>query len=391
MLLSSLVDLVRSPAVLEPLARAIGKLPNCGAFSYKSERICSGGISAMKIGLASMGQRFQMAIDLEASAHKLIEELGMSKKASDLVMSIMEDLAAAGERLHCPGFFRTSIASPETLFGVLGSAIILDKEGILEGTVYATPPALGFGESGMDGIETSCLVAATLEILCKHQMAYSSLPVNRELTTPAGAALLANLADYVVDFCPAMKPVAVGYGAGISELDGRPNALRILKGEIFRAARESIILLETNLDDLSGETVGYAMQRLLREGAVDVFVTPALGKKNRPVNVISVITDRNACDRMIRVLMEETGTLGVRVQEVPRVVADRKRVPHQFSIQGKTFDVRVKTSYVDGKVISIKPEYEDLKKMAECLNMPLNHVMDAVKRELPGLARLDDA
>jgi len=79
------------------------------------------------------------------------------------------------------------------------------------------------------------------------------------------------------------------------------------------------------------------------------------------------------------------------VQEVPRVVADRERVPRQFSIQGKIFEVRVKTSYVDGKIISIKPEYEDLKKMAECLNIPLNHVTEAVKRELPGLARLDDA
>ena len=130
---------------------------------------------------------------------------------------------------------------------------------------------------------------------------------------------------------------------------------------------------------------------MFKEGAVDVFVTPAQGKKNRPVSIISVITDHSACDRMIRVLMEETGTLGVRVQEVPRVVADRERVPRQFSIQGKIFEVRVKTSYVDGKIISIKPEYEDLKKMAECLNIPLNHVTEAVKRELPGLARLDDA
>lgn len=120
-----------------------------------------------------------------------------------------------------------------------------------------------------------------------------------------------------------MKPIAVGYGAGTSDLNGRPNVLRILEGESFRATRESIILLETNIDDLSGETVGYVMQRLFKEGAVDVFVTPAQGKKNRPVSIISVITDHSACDRMIRVLMEETGTLGVRVQEVPRVVADR--------------------------------------------------------------------
>ncbi|AEB67705.1 LarC family nickel insertion protein [Methanothrix sp.] len=391
MLLSSLVDLIRSPATLEPLAKAIGELPNCTAFSYKFEKNCSCGISAKKIDVVLMEERFRSGIVLVASARKLMEELNLSREASGLVVSVLEDLIAAGERVHRHSFSSCRVASLKTLFEVLGSAYILDKEGFLEGTIYATPPALGSSAVGIDGIQIGGPAPATLEILCKHQMAYSSLPVDSELTTSTGAALLANLADYIVDFYPAMKPIAVGYGAGTSDLNGRPNVLRILEGESFRATRESIILLETNIDDLSGETVGYVMQRLFKEGAVDVFVTPAQGKKNRPVSIISVITDHSACDRMIRVLMEETGTLGVRVQEVPRVVADRERVPRQFSIQGKIFEVRVKTSYVDGKIISIKPEYEDLKKMAECLNIPLNHVTEAVKRELPGLARLDDA
>jgi len=383
MLLASLIDLTASPNILEPLVEALRELPSCIYFSYHAKEVCSGGVSAQRLNIELKEKRLSGRDELASVALNLVRELKLSKKAANLVMMVLADLATAESRIHRSNFSHHEIASLDTLFDVLGSALILDKMGFFEGIIYATPPALGAGSIMMDGIDMFGPAPATLEILCKHQMPYSQQPVGRELTTPTGAALLANLTNNVVDFYPAMKPLASGYGAGIGELAGKPNVLRILQGENFRATRESIVLLETNLDDLPGEVVGYVMQRLLNEGAVDVFVTPALGKKNRPVNVISVITDNNACDRLMRILMEETGTLGVRVQEVPRVVADRERVSYNFSFQGQIFEIRVKTSCIDGKVISIKPEYEDLKKIAECLGLPLNNVAEAVKRELP--------
>lgn len=390
MLLASLINLTASPKILEPLAEALQELPNCVAFSYRAEEVCSGGVSAQRLHIELQEKKLCSRDELASVAFNLATRLNLSGKAMDLVSSVLEDLAAAEARVHRSSFFRHEIAWLDTLFDVLGAALILDKKGFLEGAIYTTPPALGGGCIKMDGMEMAGPAPATLEILCKHKMVYSLQPVDRELTTPTGAAILANLTSTVVDFYPAMKPLAVGYGAGTCDLEGRPNVLRTLEGDNFRVSNESIVLLETNLDDLPGEVIGYATQRLLEEGAVDVFVTSAMGKKNRPVNIISVITNHNSCDRLLRILMEETGTLGVRVLDVPRVVADRTREPHSFAVNGRTFQVEVKTSRVDGKVISIKPEYEDLKAIAEDLSIPLNQVLEAVKKELPEVARFNE-
>ncbi len=390
MLLASLLDLTASPQILEPLAGAMQDLPNCAAFSYQAKGVISGVISAQRLHIELQEKKLCSMDELAAIAGNLAGELNLSKKAASLVNSVLQDLAAAKARVHRICLHNHEIASLGTLFDVMGSVLILDKKGFLDGTIYATPPALGSGCIQINGMEISGPAPAALEILCRHQMAYSLQPVDHELTTPTGAALLANLTSDLVDFYPAMKPLAVGYGAGTREMDGRPNVLRTMEGRDFRAARESIVFLETNLDDLPGEIIGYTMQRLLKEGAVDVFVTQALGKKNRPVSVISVIADHNASDRLIRILMEETGTLGVRVQDVPRIVADRVRECHSFTVQGKTFEIRVKTSRVGDTVISIKPEYEDLKKMAESLGIPLCQLVEAVKRELPLIAPINE-
>lgn len=389
-LLASLINLTGSPEILEPLAGALRELPNCMAFSYRVDLVNCGGISAQRLHIELQEKRFSSRDELESVARDLVVKLNLSHRAGMLVGSVLSDLALAQAHIHGGSFRHHEVASLDTLFDVLGSALILDKKDFLDAMVYTLPPALGGGSIRMDGIEMSGPAPATLEILCNHGMAYSLQPVNRELTTPTGAALLANLTDLVVDFYPSMKPVALGYGAGNGELAGVPNVLRIMQGENFRATRESIVLLETNLDDLPGEVIGYTTQKLLKEGAVDVFVTNALGKKNRPVSVISVIANHSTYDRLLRILMEETGTLGVRVQEVPRIVADRTREPHSFSVLGRTFEVLVKTSSIDGKVISIKPEYEDLKKIAENLNIPLNQVIDEVKRKLPQSPRFNE-
>ena len=390
MLIASLIDLTASPEILEPLAGALQDLPNCIAFNYQVKKVRSGVFSAQRLHIELQEKKLHSIDELDTIAGNLAEELNLSKKAMSLVKSVLQDLTAAEARVHCSGLHSHEIASLGTLFDVIGSILIMDKKGFLDGTIYATPPALGSGSIRIHGMEISGPAPATLEILCRHQMAYSTQAVNQELTTPTGAALLANLTSDAVDFYPAMKPLASGYGAGTREINGRSNVLRILQGRDFSAVRESIVFLETNLDDIPGEVIGYTMQKLLKEGAVDVFVTQAIGKKNRPVSVVSVITDHNACDRLIKILMEETGTLGVRVQEVPRIVADRVKKSYNFTVQGKTFEIRVKTSSIDDTMISIKPEYEDLKKMAESLGIPLYQLAEAVKRELPMIAHLNE-
>ena len=203
-----------------------------------------------------------------------------------------------------------------------------------------------------------------------------------ELTTPTGAALLANLAGTVTRF-PAMTPLRIGYGAGSKKNGSGLNILRVVEGEIDDLTEERIVILETNLDDVDGEVIGFAREKLFAAGAVDVFITPASGKKNRPVHIMSVITTHECYPVLIRILMDETGTLGVRVREEPRLVADRTSEKISVLVNGQSFTVRVKTSRAGDRVIAVKPEYEDMKEIALNLGLPLRHVAREVYRQLP--------
>jgi hypothetical protein len=137
-------------------------------------------------------------------------------------------------------------------------------------------------------------------------------------------------------------------------------------------------MLETNLDDVPGETVGYVVERLREAGAVDVYVTTASGKKNRPVQILHIITNQLDYPGLLEILMEETGTLGVRILDIPRLVAHRSRQPMRVTVEGQEFDISVKTSTVNGKLIAKKPEYEDLKRIARILKIPINKARELV-------------
>lgn len=384
MLISSLLDLTGSPDILDPLVEAINRLECCNEFSTDLETVDAKGVSAKKLRIRLDEERQQSASKLRENLCEVTESLPLSDEALTKVDQVIGDLTAADSKLHRSDFHLHEVASIDTIFDVVGSILLLDYAGFLEGAIYATPPPLGGGYTRMAGCgcEIAAPAPATIEILCKHRVPCSSSPSDIELTTPTGASLLANIADEIIDPYPAMTPINVGYGAGTRKIDGRPNILRVVEGENFRAVQERIIMLETNVDDISGEVVGYTIQKLMKDGAVDVFVTPAMGKKNRPVNVISVITDRGDYRRHLKTLMKETGSLGVRVSEVPRLVADRSKEPLRLNVFGKYFDVRVKTSTIDGEVLTQKPEYEDLKRIADEMKLPLRRIAEAVEIEL---------
>jgi pyridinium-3,5-bisthiocarboxylic acid mononucleotide nickel chelatase len=130
------------------------------------------------------------------------------------------------------------------------------------------------------------------------------------------------------------------------------------------------------------ETVGYTVEKLREAGAVDVFVTTASGKKNRPVHILHIITNQQDCTGLMEILMEETGTLGVRILDIPHLVAHRSRQMMRIILRGEKFDISIQTSTVNGNVLAKKPEYEDLKKIAQHLNLPLNKVREEVLAQL---------
>lgn len=215
---------------------------------------------------------------------------------------------------------------------------------------------------------------ATLALL-KGASVYSS-GVNSELVTPTGAALLRALNCSFSAF-PAMNIQSIGYGAGSRDLEGSPNVLRISVGELIETGtlnhedpQHEVTVLETTIDDLSPQVLGYVTERLLAEGAFDVFVTPAQMKKNRPGSLLTVLCDENAAPAMREILFRETSTIGIRTRRERRDCLERAIVP--VSTQWGT--VRVKESRLNGAVTNFAPEYEDCRRIAEANSFPLKQV-----------------
>ncbi|HTY74473.1 MAG TPA: nickel insertion protein, partial [Candidatus Nanoarchaeia archaeon] len=158
-----------------------------------------------------------------------------------------------------------------------------------------------------------------------------------------------------------------------------PNCLRITIGESISEGllKDQIALLETNLDDVSGEIIGYTFDKLLLEGAKDVSISPIFTKKNRPGQILRVIADQKDTEHLSRIIMEETGTLGVRINTCERHILNREL--HQVEIVFNETKERVNVKVAkdsNGKVIHVKPEYEDLKRIAEKTRVPLREVTE---------------
>jgi len=234
---------------------------------------------------------------------------------------------------------------------------------------------------------------AALEILRAHSIPWQGGPALEEMLTPTGAALLAALVNEFTPVIPPMRAERIGYGAGRRELDV-PNVLRsvlaaVPAGQNLHHQGDCVVQLESNVDDVTGEVLGYLMERLMQAGALDASVLPALMKKGRGGYVIRVIARREQTETFAGILMEETGSLGVRVfPGIHRLIADRQEISLEVEIGGRTFPARVKVSRTGGRIISIKPEYEDCRSIAEQTGLPLRSVIKKVEEAAGRVAEI---
>jgi hypothetical protein len=163
-----------------------------------------------------------------------------------------------------------------------------------------------------------------------------------------------------------------------------PNILRVTLGEPcdFGLSRDEVCVIETNLDDVTGELIGHVMQKLLQEGVKDVTAIPTLAKKGRPGHLIEIIVDRVSLERVCRVLIEETGTLGVRIHSCERRILARESVPVEVIVGDTKGVVRVKVAKsTSGQIVQIKPEYDDVKSLSDQTGKPLREIEEFVKRK----------
>ena len=200
-------------------------------------------------------------------------------------------------------------------------------------------------------------------------------PAQVELLTPTAAAILTTIVDRF-GFLPPIKIEATGYGAGTLQSEEFPNVLRLLVGQSVienDSNADSVCLLETNIDDSSGEVIGFVTEKLFEAGTLDVFTAPVYMKHNRPAVKLSVLCDIDKVQQVERIIFEQGLTFGIRKQ-----ILQRSKLTREFvTVQTEFGEVKIKIGYLDGKVVTAKPEYSDCVSAAQKYSVPVKTVLNA--------------
>jgi pyridinium-3,5-bisthiocarboxylic acid mononucleotide nickel chelatase len=335
---------------------------------------------------ARSGPEKQPARGLE-EIRRIISRAKLRESSKRTSIEIFEALALAEARIHQVPVDRVhfhEVGAVDAMVDIVCAAV--GAEALAVDELLGSPLNLGSGSVRCAHGTFPVPAPATLELL-KGVPVYSS-GVQAELVTPTGAAIVKTLVRRFLPF-PPMQVDKVGYGAGTRDLAGQPNVCRITVGEAqpeyaSKPSEETITVLEANLDDLNPQIFGYVMDRLLEEGALDVFGTTVQMKKNRPGTRLTVLCRPGDASRLSHLLFRETTTLGVRQRQEKREVVDRRWV----TVTTEWGDVRMKVASTNGDVTNYAPEYEDCRRIAAERQIPLKHVIEeAVQRYLRSATR----
>jgi len=312
---------------------------------------------------------------------KIIDTSTLPQEDREKGARVFQRLAAAEARVHgetVETVHLHDVGAVDAIVDVMGTVAGLRLLEVDE--LFAS--ALPAGNGTVDGPHGKLPIPApaTLELLAR-----ANVPLlladgeGGELVTPSGAAIATALASFER---PAMTLERTGYGAGSRDIEGRPNVLRIWVGERIDSGVRQMVLIETNIDDMTGEMLGYACDRLLEAGAADVWLTSIQMKKGRPGVMLSVICKEAQEEAVARLLLRETPTLGVRVRAVHRWEAEREGLDFESSLG----PAAVKVKRLPGEPPTFAPEYEACRRLAEATGLPLVQVYRIVQSE--GEARL---
>jgi uncharacterized protein (TIGR00299 family) protein len=266
------------------------------------------------------------------------------------------------------------VGAVDSIVDIVGAALGFELLGIE--MVYCSELPLTSGRVRSSHGPLPVPAPATLEVLKDSGVVWKSVPSEVELVTPTGAAVIATLAH--VGRPDRMTVQRVGYGFGQKMLPWA-NCLRLLLGARANVAdheRDEVVVLASNIDNMSGEALGWLMERLLAAGALDVSYTALHMKKNRPGAQLTVLVTPDDAERLSGLILRESATLGVRMSRMER----RKAARREETIETPLGEARVKLKLLGGQVVAATPEYEDCRALAERYNLPLEAVIVRVTR-----------
>jgi len=324
-------------------------------------------------------------IEIKEIIEKSTEKLTNSESAKIFAIKSIETLIRAESKIH--GEPEDSVhfheaASFDTVVDLLGTAIALDDLGCFDDDIVVTPVAIGGGTVTFSHGTSSNPAYAILEIFRESGIITVGGNVKDELTTPTGASMIVNLVKECSEFYPPMKIQSIGYGAGQIDLEGFSNFLKIVRGvPSTKLQLDTVKILETNVDDVSGDVLGNMIEKIMAYGAKDVTISSAITKKGRPTNLVSVICDSDTMNSIIDLFVTETGTLGIRVRTSERYIVPRVVKTLSVNIQGQSFDVRYKIRDLNNGS-HFKIESDDIKEISSVLSISFKETEELLNQEI---------
>jgi uncharacterized protein (TIGR00299 family) protein len=305
---------------------------------------------------------------------EIIFKAAIGANAKTTAIAIFEALGAAEAKIHNMDIDKVhfhEVGAVDALVDIVCAAVGAEALGVDE--MVCSSLNVGGGTVKCAHGTLPVPAPATVELL-QGASVYSS-GVQAELVTPTGAAIVKTLVKRFGTF-PEMKIEKSGYGAGTRDFPGHANVLRLTIGEAqtqiaAKTLQETISVLEANLDDMNPQVFGYVLDRLLEEGALDVFGLPVQMKKNRPGMLLTVLCRQEDVSKLTDLIFKETTTLGVREREEKRRILARKWI----TVGTRWGNIRLKVASMNGTVTNYAPEYEDCRKIAAANHVPLKSVM----------------
>ena len=374
MILGAIVD---AGVALDDLERELRRLDVAG-FSLSHRKEQRGGLrgTLVSVDLDNQGRgpfRWQDFVDI-------IERSSLKESVVERGRRVFRRLAEAEAQVHGTSAEKVhlhELGEVDTLVDVVGSIVGLDLLGAERVYCSAFPAGSGVVKTAHGVMPVPAPATAALFAMAGAPVVPppGNHPDTGEMVTPTGAAILTTLATFSR---PSMRVERVGYGLGSRDPSRYPNALALWLGREPESALVSdLTLVETNIDDMSPELLGFVQERLFELGARDVWFTPIQMKKNRPASMLSAIVPSDLESRTVGLIMAETTTLGVRVRPVERYEAEREVVEVQTSLG----PVEVKLKRIDGRAVAASPEYEACRLIALERDLPLQEVFRTVQRE----------
>lgn len=368
MTLASLLDL---GVPKEIFLQELNKLNMDNEFEIEIDYKYENGIKGTKVNVITKEQYCHRNL---IDVYDIIDNSRLNNNIKERAKEIFMIVAKAEAKVHGTTIDKIhfhEVGAIDSIVDIVGSCILLDLLNIDK--VYSTSVPLGSGFIQCAHGVIPAAAPATVEILKNIPVKFNH--VKGECTTPTGAAIIKTICDEFVDELD-FNTKKIGYGVGHKKFE-KPNILRVALAQEDEH-NEVVYEIVANIDDMSSEIYSYLFEKIMDEGALDVFTESIFMKKNRPAYKISILTKKKDLNKFIKLLLTETSTFGVRYKEYNRAKLDRKFIEVD-TIYGK---VKVKLGYYNNKLIKLKPEYEQCKLISKTLNIELREVYNEINKSI---------